>query len=118
MKLPVLLNKTQSVKLSRFFTQGINSSICQDKSLLEAGLVGVSNLVMEEWGSASSLNLNLIIVTDGALGHGPQSLSHLANVGPSELKLPLQFPCTVSVVFLADKVNFSSSNYNCSCHLY
>jgi len=76
---------------------------CQDKSLLEAGLVGVSNLVMEEWGSASSLNLNLIIVTDGALGHGPQSLSHLANVGPSELKLPLQFPCTVSVVFLADK---------------
>ena len=79
---------------------------CQDKSLLEAGLVGLVSLVAEEWGAAANLNINVVIVTDGSLGYGPHSLSHLANNGPSELKTPLPFSCTVSVVCLADKVSY------------
>lgn len=78
---------------------------CQDKSLLEVGLGRAVSLVMEEWGggATASLDLNLVIVTDGSLGHGPMSLGHLANVGPTELKLPLPFPCSVSVICLADR---------------
>ena len=56
---------------------------------------------MDEWGP--SVTVNLVIVTDGALGHGPHSLQNLVSVGPAELKLPLPFLCTVSVVCLADK---------------
>ena len=74
---------------------------CQDKSLLEVGLQGVSGLIMDEWGA--SVTVNLVIVTDGSLGHGPHSLQNLISVGPVELKLPLPFPCAVSVVCLADK---------------
>lgn len=74
---------------------------CQDKSLLEVGLQGVSGLIMDEWGA--SVTVNLVIVTDGSLGHGPHSLQNLIGVGPVELKLPLPFPCAVSVVCLADK---------------
>ena len=74
---------------------------CQDKSMLEVGLQGVSGLIMEEWGA--SVTVNLVIVTDGSLGHGPHSLQNLVSVGPVELKLPLPFPCSVSVVCMADK---------------
>jgi len=79
----------------------LSSISCQDKSLLEVGLQGVSGLIMEEWGA--SVTINLVIVTDGALGHGPHSLQNLVGVGPAELKLPLPFPCTMSVICLADK---------------
>ena len=44
-------------------------------------------------------------MTQGSLGYGPHSLGHLANVGPSEVKFPLPFPFTLSVICLADKVN-------------
>lgn len=74
---------------------------CQDKSLLEVGLQAVAGLIMEEWGA--SVTVNLIIVTDGSLGHGPHSLQNLVNVGPVELKTPLSFPCAISVVCMADK---------------
>ena len=87
----------------------LSSISCQDKSLLEAGLVGASSLILEEWGgSASSLNLNLVIVTDGSLGQGPMSLHHLVNTGPVEMKLPLPFQCNVSVICLADKVRITN----------
>ena len=86
----------------------LSSISCQDKSLLEAGLVGASSLILEEWGgSASSLNLNLVIVTDGSLGQGPMSLNHLLTTGPVDMKLPLPFQCNVSVICLADKVGFN-----------
>ena len=49
------------------------------------------------------MTVNLIIVTDGSLGHGPHSLQNLVSVGPVELKTPLTFPCSISVVCLADK---------------
>ena len=90
-------------------TTVVSQVTCQDKSLLEAGLVGLVNLVLEEWGggAVSGLNLTVVLITDAALGHGPHSLSHLASVGPSELKLPLPFSPTFSVVCLADKVNKS-----------
>ena len=61
----------------------------------------VAGLIMEEWGA--SVTVNLIIVTDGSLGHGPHSLQNLVNVGPVELKTPLSFPCAISVVCMADK---------------
>ena len=41
----------------------------------------------------------------GSLGCRPHGLGHLANVGPSEVKFPLPFPFTLSVICLADKVN-------------
>ena len=50
------------------------------------------------------LHFSQVIVTNGSLGHGPFSLSHLANVGPTEIKFPLPFPFTLSVICLADKV--------------
>jgi len=80
----------------------LSSISCQDKSLLEVGLQGVCGLIMDEWGA--SVPVSLVIVTDGSLGHGLHSLRHLISVGPAELKLPLPFPCTVSVVCLADKM--------------
>ena len=87
----------------------LSSISCQDKSLLEAGLVGASSLILEEWGgSASSLNLNLIILTDGSLGQGPMSLNHLVTAGPVEMKLPLPFQCNLSVICLADKVRITN----------
>ena len=102
-----LVTFTRDIDLVRSKLSSVQS---QDKSLLEAGLAGVCSLVLEEWGGGanSSLNINILIVTDGSMGHGPLSLSHLANVGPVELKLPLPFPCTMSVICLADK----TINYN------
>ena len=101
----------------------------QDKSLLEAGLQGVVALVLEEWGTSTPTTV--IVVTDGSMGYGPQSLDFLVTAsqhpappskcstptsptpiltlapqssgGPSELRLPLPFPCSISVVALADR---------------
>ena len=102
----VAVNFTRDIEAIR--SKLLNIS-CQDKSLLETGLAGVTGVILEEWGgSASSLNLNLVLVTDGSLGQGPMSLSHLVNVGPAEMKLPLPFSISVSVICLADKVRTSN----------
>jgi len=77
------------------------SLVCQDRSSLEVGLQGVAGLVLEEWGTSTPITL--IIVTDGALGHGTHSLEQLVSGGQSELRMPLPFPCSISVVCLADK---------------
>jgi len=75
---------------------------CLDKKSLEVGLQGAVSLVMEEWGV--SVPVNLVIVTDGGLGHGPYSLHQMIGPsGPTELKFPLMFPATISVVCIADK---------------
>ena len=97
----VAVNFTRDIDAVRSKLSNIQ---CQDKSLLEAGLAGATAVILEEWGgSASSLNLNLVIVTDGSLGQGPMSLNHLVNVGPVDMKLPLPFSVNVSVICLADK---------------
>jgi len=74
----------------------------QDKSCLEVGLKKVVAEVTEEWGN--SVPITMILVTDGAVGHGPFSLQNMVNAGGSELKLPLDFPGTLSVVCVADKM--------------
>jgi len=75
---------------------------CLDKKSLEVGLQGAVCQILEEWGTA--VPINLVIVTDGGLGHGPYSLAQmLLPSGPTELSFPLPFPCSVSVVCLADK---------------
>ena len=102
----VVISFTRDIEAIRSKLPSIS---CQDKSLLEAGLAGASSLILEEWGgSASSLNLNLVILTDGSLGQGPMSLNHLVNVGPVEMKLPLPFQCNLSVICLADKVGITN----------
>merc|ERR1719348_2544316 len=75
---------------------------CLDKKSLEVGLQGAFGLISEEWGT--SVPVNIVIVTDGGLGHGPYSLAQMVSPGgPTELKLPIPFTCSVSVVCLADK---------------
>jgi len=74
----------------------------QDKSCLELGLQRVASLVQEEWGN--SVPVSIILVTDGALEHGPYSLLNMATKSASELKLPVEFPGSLSVVCVADKV--------------
>lgn len=77
------------------------SLTCQDRSSLEVGLQGVAAMVLDEWGTSTPLTL--IIVSDGSLGYGPYSLDHLASIGPSDMRVPFPFPCSISVICLADK---------------
>jgi len=79
----------------------LSSLACQDRSSLEVGLQGVVSMVLEEWGTCTPVTL--IIVTDGSLGYGTYSLDNLASAGPTEMRLPLPFPCSMSVICLADK---------------
>jgi len=72
----------------------------EDKTSLEVGLQGVLGLAQEEWGSSTPLTL--IIVTDGGQGYGAYSLHNLVTANPTELRLPLMFPLTISVACICD----------------
>lgn len=88
---------------------------CEDKTSLEVGLQGFVSLIQEEWGS--NVPVTLIIVTDGGLGYGPYSLKSFVEVGPTELKLPILFPLSISVVCLAE-ANSGFYDSNSSKHCY
>ncbi|XP_059809138.1 integrator complex subunit 14 isoform X3 [Hypanus sabinus] len=64
-----------------------------DKTCLESALVGVSNIVQDEWGAC--IPCQVILVTDGSLGIGRGSLRHSLSIlhqRSEENKFPLPFP--------------------------
>ncbi|XP_059487646.1 integrator complex subunit 14 [Neocloeon triangulifer] len=70
-----------------------------DKTCLKTALQGVSTLVLEEWGN--STQCQILIVTDGSVGMGPNSLSACLLQDQSS-PLPFPFPSTLNVVCLAN----------------
>jgi len=74
---------------------------CQDKSSLEVGLQGLIGLIQEEWGSGTPVTL--ILVTDGGVGYGPYSLQNLLGSQPTDLRLPILFPLSISVACIGDE---------------
>lgn len=69
-----------------------------DSTHLLVGLRGVANYVHEQWGP--SVPVSLVLVTDGALGHGNLSLQHLASGGVNDL-LPFTFKSFSTVLCIS-----------------
>ena len=47
---------------------------CYDKTNVMAGIRGIASAVEDHWGTG--IPVNVVLVTDGGLGNGPESLGH------------------------------------------
>ena len=47
--------------------------------------------------------MTLILVTDGGVGYGPYSLQNLLGSQPTDLRLPILFPLSISVACIGDE---------------
>ena len=75
-----------------------------DKTRIETALLGIEDLVTEEWGSF--IPINLIVITDGLCGIGESSLQEsLKSVNQRQkdahFPIPFSFPCNLSIICLA-----------------
>ena len=72
-----------------------------DLTNIISGLKGMLNYVQESWGN--STNVNVIVVTDGGIGHGKRSLKNLLEnkyLLEREIPLPLVFSGTLNFVLV------------------
>jgi hypothetical protein len=71
-KLPALVTQDRS-------SLEVTYTCCHEHLTMshQAGLLGMVAMVLDEWGTSSPITI--IIVTDGALGHGPLSLEQLVS---------------------------------------
>uniref|UniRef100_UPI00398F2557 integrator complex subunit 14 isoform X3 n=1 Tax=Pristiophorus japonicus TaxID=55135 RepID=UPI00398F2557 len=76
-----------------------------DKTCLESALMGISNIVQDEWGVC--IPCQVILVTDGSLGIGRGSLRHSLSAlsqrsEDSKFPLPFPFPSKLYVMCIAN----------------
>ncbi|XP_069314863.1 integrator complex subunit 14 isoform X4 [Eulemur rufifrons] len=84
-----------------------------DKTCLESALVGVCNIVQQEWGGA--IPCQVVLVTDGCLGIGRGSLRHsLATHNQrsenSRFPLPFPFPSKLYIMCMANLEELQSTD--------
>uniref|UniRef100_A0A3Q3J484 Integrator complex subunit 14 n=1 Tax=Monopterus albus TaxID=43700 RepID=A0A3Q3J484_MONAL len=76
-----------------------------DKTCVESALNGVSNVVQQEWGCASTCQV--VLVTDGSLGIGKGSLRHSLQTlkqrgDDKKFPLPFPFPTKLFIICVAN----------------
>ncbi|KAI2574723.1 INTS14 isoform 11 [Pan troglodytes] len=84
-----------------------------DKTCLESALVGVCNIVQQEWGGA--IPCQVVLVTDGCLGIGRGSLRHsLATQNQrsesNRFPLPFPFPSKLYIMCMANLEELQSTD--------
>ncbi|XP_070126546.1 integrator complex subunit 14 isoform X1 [Equus przewalskii] len=84
-----------------------------DKTCLESALVGVCNIVQQEWGGA--IPCQVVLVTDGCLGIGRGSLRHsLATHSQrsenNRFPLPFPFPSKLYIMCMANLEELQSTD--------
>ncbi|XP_048649424.1 integrator complex subunit 14 isoform X4 [Marmota marmota marmota] len=84
-----------------------------DKTCLESALVGVCNIVQQEWGGA--IPCQVVLVTDGCLGIGRGSLRHsLATHNQrsesNRFPLPFPFPSKLYIMCMANLEELQSTD--------
>ena len=74
---------------------------CFDSSYLIAGLKGLVNFVLEQWGNTAFINV--LVVTDGGQGHGNKSFkTYMDNKSllDREIRMPLSFNGTMNFLIV------------------
>ena len=85
-----------------------------DKTCIETALVGINNLVLSEWGSNTACNI--ILITDGNPGVGPNTLSDFLSSSSfskdaKPFPLPFSFPAKLTVVCLSNQSGIYLKNF-------
>nr|KAF6500431.1 integrator complex subunit 14 [Molossus molossus] len=84
-----------------------------DKTCLESALVGVCNIVQQEWGGA--IPCQVVLVTDGCLGIGRGSLrhslaTHSQRSDSNRFPLPFPFPSKLYIMCMANLEELQSTD--------
>ncbi|XP_007448180.1 PREDICTED: von Willebrand factor A domain-containing protein 9 isoform X2 [Lipotes vexillifer] len=84
-----------------------------DKTCLESALVGVCNIVQQEWGGA--IPCQVVLVTDGCLGIGRGSLrhslaTHSQRSESNRFPLPFPFPSKLYIMCMANLEELQSTD--------
>lgn len=84
---------------------------CYDKTDIVRALIGVRDIILEEWGA--TMPCQIILITDGNIGIGSTSLKYALEKYYSKdveshdklLPLPFPFPCKLHVVCISDVIH-------------
>ncbi|KAL4641975.1 von Willebrand factor A domain-containing protein 9 [Arapaima gigas] len=93
--------------------EALNNLEDYDKTCLEPALLGVSNIVQQEWGSTCPCQV--VLVTDGSLGIGRGSLRHSLSTikqrsEDKKFPLPFPFPAKLYIMCIANAEELQSSD--------